>query len=136
MTNWRSHLLAGHAIFTLTNLITNKHFTYRIVKPNPNSPHFVSLLTGPDNTEDYTFIGTIFDCQVFRHSTKGGIGKESVGVKGFDWLWRNLDKLPDNVRLDHCGYCLRCGRLLTEPVSIETGYGPICTKIIQAERIL
>lgn len=129
--NWKSHLLAGHAIFTLTNITTNKHFTYRIVKPNPHSPHFVSLLTGPDNTEDYTFIGTIFDCQTFRHSTKGGVGKDAVGVKGFEWLWRNLDHLPDNARLDHCGYCLRCGKLLTDGQSITTGYGPTCQKIIQ-----
>lgn len=136
MNNWHSHLLAGHSIFTVTNLTTCKHFTYRIIKPNPHSPHFVSLLTGPNNEEDYTFIGTIFDGQIFRHSAKGGIGKESVGVRGFEWLWRNLDKLPENVRVDGSEFCFRCGKRLTTPEAIESGYGATCQKIIQAERTI
>lgn len=129
--NWKSNLLAGHSIFTVTSLDTGKHFTYRIIQPSPHQPHFVSLLTGPNNEEDYTFIGTIFDGSIFRHSAKGGIGKDSVGVKGFEWLWRNLDKLPDNVRLDNAGYCFRCGKLLTTSESIISGYGPTCQKLIE-----
>lgn len=129
--DWKQHLLAGHAIFTVTNLTTQKHFTYRIIKPSPHSPHFVGLLTGPNNEEDYTFIGTIFDGQTFRHSAKGGIGKEALGVKAFEWLWRNLDKLPENVRLDQSEFCWRCGRRLTDAASIESGYGPTCQKIIE-----
>lgn len=128
--NWKDNLLAGHAIFTVTNLTTGKHFTYRIIQPSVHTPHFVSLLTGPDNEEDYTFIGTIFDGQTFRHSPKGGIGKDAVGVKGFEWLWRHLDRLPEHVRLDSCGYCWRCGRLLSTPESITSGYGPTCERIV------
>jgi hypothetical protein len=89
------------------------------------------VLTGPDNTQDYTFIGTIFQGETFRHSLKGGIGKDALSVKGFEWLWRNLDNLPEYVRLDHCGYCLRCGKLLTTQESIEVGYGPTCQSILQ-----
>lgn len=133
MDNWKQNMLAGHAIFTVTNLTTNKHFTYRIIQPHPHTPHFVSLLTGPNNEEDYTFIGTIFQGETFRHSTKGGISRESVGVKGFEWLWRNLHNLPDNVRIDSAGYCWKCGRLLTDSESISTGYGPTCRKIIEAK---
>lgn len=131
MNNWKQNMLAGHAIITVTNLTTGKHFTYRIIQPHPHTPHFVSLLTGPNNEEDYTFIGTIFDRLTFRHSIKGGISRDAVGVKGFEWLWRNLEKLPEHVRLDNAGYCFRCGKLLTDGESIQSGYGSTCRKIIE-----
>jgi hypothetical protein len=34
----------------------------------------------------------------------------------------------------HCGYCGKCGRVLTEPESLESGLGPICRKAMMAER--
>jgi hypothetical protein len=70
---------------------------------------------------------------VFRHSLKGGVGKEALSVKGFEWLWRNLDRLPAYIRLNSCGYCLRCGKMLTDRISLETGYGPFCRT--QIERV-
>jgi len=30
--------------------------------------------------------------------------------------------------------CARCGRKLTDPVSIKRGYGPVCWERVQAEK--
>ena len=133
MDNPKTFLLAGHSIFTVTNTTTGKSFTYRITHQE-GKPHFVGVLSGPDNTQDYTFIGTIFDQQTFRHSPKGGISKDAQSVKVFDWLWQHLDNLPASVTLKHCGYCARCGKLLTTEESLSSGYGPFCRT--QIERIV
>lgn len=55
-----------------------------------------------------------------------------MGVKGFEWLWKHLDRLPENVRLDNAGFCFRCGKLLTTSESLSSGYGPSCQKVINA----
>lgn len=122
-------MLAGNAVFTLTNKKTGNHFTYRITSKE-NTPHFVSLLTGPDNTHDYTFLGTIFDGKEYRHSRKSVVGEDAQGVKVFKWAFQRLlnGGLPEGVEVKHCGYCGACGRLLTTPESLTLGFGPHCAR--------
>lgn len=57
----RQFLTAGHAIFTVSNP-AGVRYTYKIVKKEPdatfvNPAYFISLLTGPDNTRNYTYMG-------------------------------------------------------------------------------
>ena len=62
--------------------------------------------------------------------TKGSkIDKNTPSVKGFEWLVKNIHNLPSNMSFFHEGHCARCGRLLTVPESIKTGFGPECEKI-------
>ena len=130
-----SFMLAGDSIFTISNIQSGNHYTYRIHQGmGKDAPHFVGILTGPNNQSDYTFLGTIFQDGTFRYSQKSSIGREAPSVKGFEWLWRNVDNLPGYVRWDGCGYCHRCGRLLTDQLSIETGYGAYCRT--QIERVM
>lgn len=46
------YMMAGNATITIKSLKTQTRFTFRIRKIGKDSPHFVSLLSGPDNTED------------------------------------------------------------------------------------
>lgn len=57
--------LAGHAIFTVTSKRTGASFTYRVAQAEgregeTSAPYFVSVLTGPDNGRDYTWLGMLF----------------------------------------------------------------------------
>jgi len=59
-------ILAGKARFTLTSKKTGQHFTYQVKKAKdggkrPNSPWFVSILSGPDNGSDYQYIGCLWE---------------------------------------------------------------------------
>ena len=54
-------ILAGNALFTVENTATGNRFTFKVRKPDDDKPHFVSVLTGPDNEHDYAFLGTVFD---------------------------------------------------------------------------
>ena len=60
----REFFLGGKATFTVQNNDTGEHRTYRIKKSKPNAKyprpsHFVGLLTGPDNTSSYQYLGKL-----------------------------------------------------------------------------
>lgn len=128
----KKFLTGGHAIFTVSNS-KGEHFTYRVSAPddfNPESPiWFVSVLTGPNNTSDYTYAGLLRDGGVV-HQTKGSkIGPDALSWKVVVWAIKQVweeKALPDGYDIKHIGRCGVCGRPLTTPESIESGIGPIC----------
>ena len=137
-----SFLTAGHAIFTVANP-TGERYTFKVTRKDPEAGSqytqpifFAALLTGPDNTRDYTYMG-IFkpvslrrDCML-KLTAKSKYTQDSKPVKVFCWVTEqiNLRKpLPDGYTLHHEGRCARCGRTLTVPESIESGFGPECIK--------
>lgn len=128
----RAYILGGVAVLTIVSRVTGKRFTYKVVKnwderfADP-PVWFVSLLTGPDNTRDYTYMGTIFGSSgAFRNTPKSKIDSTAPGFVAFAWLWRHVDRLPESVTVYHQGTCSRCSRPLTDPESIWVGLGPIC----------
>lgn len=137
----RKFLLAGNARFTLVSKATGTRFTFKIrVKFDENSVedkpsiYFVSLLNGPDNEGDYAYLGHIWpDRGIYQHGRKSKIGADAPSARAFDFFWRYL-QLHANVHAGiefwHEGQCGRCGRALTVPESIASGFGPECiTKI-------
>ena len=125
-------VLAGNAIFTLVSLKTGARYTYRVrmAEPEPGKPStwFVSLLTGPDNTGDYQYIGIIDSSRTFRRTRKSKLSETSLPVVAFRWVYEKLAAHldPPNVEIWHAGRCGRCGRTLTVPESIQLGLGPEC----------
>jgi Family of unknown function (DUF6011) len=124
--NLAQFALAGDARFTISNASTGNRFTFRVRKPQDDAPHFVSVLTGADNDNSYTYLGTIFSDGAYRHGRKSRISPDAPSAKAFDWTWQNRERLPANVKVNHEGKCGRCGRTLTVPESIESGFGPEC----------
>ena len=126
-------MFAGKAHVTLVSRKTGTRFTYRVsAKKGSDSLHFVSLLTGRENTRDYEFFGTVFDRQTFRHSARSSLGQHLPSTKAFGWTVAALQagRVPETVEVWHEGRCGRCGRLLTVPSSIATGFGPECAGLI------
>lgn len=139
-----SFLMAGMATLTVVNTRTNGRFTFRINLPKKTNKGgykqvdrkanclFVSVLTGADNETDYSFIGTIFltPTLTFRYSRKSRISQNAVSVKAFTWFFNHINALPDCIEVYHEGYCGRCGKQLTVPESIVSGFGPECIRQI------
>lgn len=129
--NALEYLLAGKATVTLVSKSTGTRFTYRIARKDQTQPHFVRLLTGPDNTRSYSYMGRI-DKGQYIHDRKNRAGREdSPAAKGFRYvlyklLAREFDTVNAQVEIWHEGKCGRCGRKLTVPESIATGIGPVC----------
>ena len=129
----KSFILAGNCLFTVANLATGNHFTFKVQAPdeqkNPDDPiHFVKVLAGPDNGRDYAMIGMLFSSCKYVHWKKSQFNQDCPSEKVFVWLMARLvqGNLPEQVQVYHHGYCGRCGRLLTVPESIERGLGPEC----------
>lgn len=130
--NAKRFILAGNATATFVSPTGNR-FTYRIrakeVEPE-KVLHFVSVLTGSNNEEDYQFIGTIFGGNTFKHGRKARIGCDAPSVRAFMWAFPRIvaDADLQGMEVFHEGTCGACGRKLTVPESIESGFGPVCAE--------
>lgn len=123
--------LAGNATFTVVNEETGNRFTFKVQASDDGKRHYVKVLTGPDNWTNYTYLGTIFDGKNYKHGKQSSISEKAQSAKVFAWFWSHLDNLPENVKVHHEGKCGRCGRKLTVPESIVSGFGPECVKHVK-----
>ena len=130
MQNPLQFIKAGKAIFTVSNTNTGNRFSFKVKKCGEKELWFVSVLNGPDNWTNYRYIGSIFD-KDFR-LTKKSISTDAPSFKAFSWLNQvlNTRDLPEFVKIHHEGRCGRCGRRLTVPESVESGFGPECIQHI------
>jgi hypothetical protein len=121
-------IFGGKSFVTFLNTSTENRFTYKVVKHKIYDLYFVNVLTNPDT---YTFIGSVKN-NVYKHSIKSHIKQDSQSVKVFTYVIDKLQKnqLSELIEIYHDGKCGKCGRQLTVPESIETGFGPECFKTI------
>lgn len=142
----REFILAGKAIFTLEIpeyfQIQNgckPHYTYRVTHKEANGrfpeAYFVSMLTGPDNTSDYSYIGMLaketgeiwFTAKSPRENMPIRLLRRAISN-----VWNGtIDNLHQyGFHVHHESRCGRCARMLTTPQSVESGYGPECIQHI------
>lgn len=127
----RTFMFAGKAYLTLVSKATGTRFTYR-VSTKEDAPFFVGVLSGPDNTHDYTYLG--FVPQGGAELVAGKKGRpDAPSYKAFAWFLQALQAgvMPTQLEVWHEGLCGRCGRALTVPESIAAGLGPDCASKMQ-----
>jgi len=127
-------LFAGRCTFTVSNN-KNNHYTFRIDKIGKYSRYIVKLLTGKDNNKDYTYLGMMFseDETPVRLTKASKFNNSSIPFRVFVFAQKVLSNhktIPEGYSISPSGNCMRCGRKLTTPESIKTGYGPECIKRI------
>jgi Family of unknown function (DUF6011) len=132
----RAFVFAGNARITLVSKRTGERFTYRVRTPREPSKvaEFVSVLTGPSNEGDYSYLGHYYsddrDAGRFRHGAKSRITKDAPSAKAWAWfdakVLRVDGAIPEQLEVWHEGRCGRCGRALTVPESVAAGIGPEC----------
>lgn len=146
----RYFLLGGRALFTLEipksfadDHGLPDHYTFKVTRKEASErwpeSFFVALLTGPNNEEDYTYMGMLDKATGSIRLTKASVYNEQ------SWPYRLLARVTSilfgdeteqriermrltGFNLHHEGRCCRCGRTLTVPESIESGIGPECAK--------
>lgn len=124
------YILAGKSLFTVSNSKSGNRFTYKI-KKHKTTPNlfFVSVLTGSNNTSDYTYIGKVSNNQ-FSLTPKSRFKSDATSVVVFNWILTHLknNTLPSFINFFHHGKCGHCQKTLTTPESIQSGYGSVCFK--------
>ena len=111
---------------------TDKHFTFKVKaskKDTDDCVFFVSVLSGPDNVSNYSYIGIIgSDRKTFKLTQKSNISMDALSYQAFSFFLKNIvcNKLHNDLEVFHSGRCGRCGKLLTDPISITRGLGPHC----------
>jgi hypothetical protein len=137
LTEWadiHKFVFAGNATFTLVGKTARYTFKMRM-KDSINQPgavvYFVSLLNGPDNENNYEYIGMLTDKdrQTIRTSRATRVAKEAGSFKAISWFLARMAQggEPSNtLEFWHEGRCCRCGRKLTVPSSVASGIGPEC----------
>jgi len=151
LTTWpaiREFLFAGQAMFTLVSLKTGLRFTYKVRAKKQDVEelarrtaageateegfvtYFCSLLRGPDNTADFSYLGVIRKPGRFFVTSKSQVSCHAAAHKAIVWF---LDEMKNErvvlgvlVEFWHTGRCGRCGRLLTVPESVARGFGEVC----------
>lgn len=139
-----TYLLAGKATLTVLNRKTGIRHTYKVSAPGDSAADrdkagilFVNVLTGPENTTNYTYAGIVFrDSATFRNTAKSKISENAPSVLGFKWILARaksstLHDFP-HVEVYHHNHCGKCGRVLTVPESITSGLGPVCARRMAA----
>jgi hypothetical protein len=145
-----AYILGGDACFTTLSIKTGKRFTFKceqskkwdntLNKEVPQDRWFISVLSGPDNNSNYSYIGTIDTKEnnkwILRLTAKSKVSTEAESFKAIttilDYLQNSvkfIDGLRDKLKVFHDGNCSKCGRHLTDPVSISTSFGPICAPL-------
>lgn len=141
----KNFLTAGKATFTLelpaefaAKHGTPGHYTFKVKFKKGTGgykdTYFVSLLTGPDNTADFTYIGILTESGDFRTTTKSAHPADAMPCQMFARVARRVfDNTADVIeaagfKLHHEGTCGKCARVLTVPSSIESGLGPECAR--------
>lgn len=139
-----SRLLAGSAKFTLVSGKTGQRFTFQIrsgakdrdkywsTNNQSRTFYYVKVLTGPDNTNDFTLIGFLKrgDAEskvvTFEAHSKHKTAPSRFAIEWFIRAIFIVGIIPEGVEILWSANCNRCGRDLTVPESIKSGYGPEC----------
>jgi hypothetical protein len=132
-------MMAGNATITIRSTATGARFTYKLSvakddgRPQPNgAPTFVALMNGPDNESSFQYLGTIFPQSGFTHGRKSRITPDAPSAVAFSWAFGHLSRgrMPSKLEVWHEARCGRCGKKLTVPESIESGFGPECITMV------
>lgn len=141
----KHYFIGGDATFTLdiphafqaSNPDVKAHYTYRIrhkeANGNFDEAYFVSLMSGPDNHSDFSYLGKLNPETGAVALTRGSkFTEEAWPVRllrrslAVVWSGDQAKIEQAGFRLMHDGHCSVCGRKLTTPESLDSGIGPVC----------
>lgn len=126
----KPNILTHNGVFTVKNPLTGEHRTYKIrtQKPDANfapGKRVVSMLTGSDNTHDYTGFGFVLDTGI-------QVWKKQAHMAAHAKMLENLAEhaRTGKVEVFAATRCRVCNRTLTTPESVASGIGPICEEAL------
>lgn len=127
----RKYILAGKAIITCVSERTGKHITFRI-RSKADRMRITRWFVRADigNTSRY-ITWLLKDAATGLILVQASPGYDALrdAYNGFCFITKHLlngNHLPPQMKIYHHNTCGRCGRVLTNPQSIQSGIGPEC----------
>jgi hypothetical protein len=77
LQDWKPFIMSGKAIFTLENQKTGNRMTFKVTNSHNKKVWYVTVLTGPDNSSNYTYIGMINPEGKFVMTKKSQVGPDA-----------------------------------------------------------
>jgi hypothetical protein len=135
-----SDLRAGSAVVTVDNG-KGEHVTFKVSAPRKGNQidhsanvRFVSIMLGSDN-DTFKYVGVLTQSGIkVTKASKLPANHKRVVVAAWAVRACVTQTLPAGYSIRHEGTCLRCGRKLTNPDSINTMYGPECANRINISK--
>jgi len=129
----QAFITAGRARFTIVSEKTGNRFTYKVRRSKDGNVNFVSVFSDEAAEHGYTYAGMINKNLELLQTKNSKIPVTAVSWIAFEFVWRWVSQgnaIPIGLQIWHEGRCGRCGRHLTDPVSIQSGIGPECAKLM------
>ena len=119
-------MFGGNCTFTIQN--GNSHYTYKIYRKQTNdNSKIYHLYLKKSNKGTYCGYFKIVNKKLtFKHNGKYDIDGDNDQMNFLLKVIHERNNLPEDVHVCHCGRCAHCGRKLTDPKSMERGFGPEC----------
>lgn len=115
--------------FTIKSKQSGKDYTYQISRKVFNNKWYTHIRVETQYL-NFQYLGTYFNGKIY-HKRQVVESPSAIAIafvlnqvesKNFAWL-------DSKIEVMHTGSCLRCGRPLTDAISIQVGLGPICRNL-------
>jgi hypothetical protein len=104
----------------------------RFSKEDQSSP-WIWFVYCSENLRDWRFMITLNQAMNPAISKKSEVLESETIFKAFCYVWNNrnsekekVERVDSEVLIWHDGICSRCGRALTDEISVSLGIGPKC----------
>ena len=126
-------------VFTLVDTLTKTHITYKTVFDKAMDDFTISAkTTGNKYIEIGSFYYSFFLAKTeatWLLSHKEGFHDDPMFTLLLKfYLGLTKKQIPSNIEIWHPCRCRKCKRLLTDPTSIDRGFGPGCAAKMNKER--
>jgi len=112
------------AVFTVRSTATGKDFSYRLKRAQMKDGQWYTFVYVEMQYMEFHYVGFYKQGFIIRK----GLVVDTPASKAISWCLNRVEVGKDlsMVQFFHIGKCLKCGRTLTDSISIEAGLGPIC----------
>jgi hypothetical protein len=130
--NAATFISGKNATFTVRSLATGKHYTFKSKKIEDSKGWCMFVLHGPDQ---YLYVGLMTeDDHKLIMTRKSRFRETDSVVRALRWCLHQVFvrcAIPADLEVMHEGTCGNCGRRLTHPDSLESGFGPECVRQVR-----